>query len=80
MKKSLKKDITSSSSYICGAMNVTETRKMVQAFHLQNVEKKMKVTRGQKDTIGHFIVVHLVVKPLIWREAEVDHVLIETGI
>ena len=36
-KKSLKKDITSSSSYICGAMNVTETRKMVQAFHLQNV-------------------------------------------
>ena len=53
---------------------------MVQAFHLQNVEKKMKVTRGQKDTIGHFIVVHLVVKPLIWREAEVDHVLIETGI
>ena len=40
----------------------------------------MKVTRGQKDTIGHFIVVYLVVKPLIWSEAEVDHVVIETGI
>ena len=31
-------------------------------------------------TIGHFTVVHLVVKPLIWSEAEADLVVTETSI
>ena len=30
--------------------------------------------------IGHFIVVYLVAKPLIWSEAEGDLVVIETSI
>ena len=30
--------------------------------------------------IGHFTVVHLVAKPLIWSEAEGDLVVIETSI
>ena len=30
--------------------------------------------------IGYFTVVYLVTKPLIWIEAEVDHVVIETSI
>ena len=30
--------------------------------------------------IGYFTVVYLVAKPLIWSEAEVDHVVIETSI
>ena len=30
--------------------------------------------------IGHCTVMNLVVKPLIWSEAEGDHVVIETGI
>ena len=31
-------------------------------------------------TIGLFTVMKLVAKPLIWSEAEGDHVVIETGI
>ena len=31
-------------------------------------------------TIGNFTVVYLVAKPLIWNEAEFDHVVIETSI
>ena len=31
-------------------------------------------------TIGHFTVVHLVAKPLIWSEAEGDLVVIKTSI
>ena len=31
-------------------------------------------------TMGHFTVVYLVAKPLIWSEAEVDHVVIENSI
>ena len=31
-------------------------------------------------TIGHFAVVYLVAKPLIWSEAEGDLVMIETSI
>ena len=31
-------------------------------------------------TIGHFTVVHLATKPLIWSEAEGDLVMIETSI
>ena len=34
----------------------------------------------QSVTIGHFTVVHLVAKPLIWSEAEGDLVVIETSI
>ena len=30
--------------------------------------------------IGHFTVVYLIAKPLIWSEAEVDLVVIETSI
>ena len=30
--------------------------------------------------IGYFTVVYLVAKPLIWSEAEVDHVVTETRI
>ena len=30
--------------------------------------------------IGHFTVVYLVAKPLIWSEAEGDHVVIGTNI
>ena len=31
-------------------------------------------------TIGHFTVMNLVAKPLIWKEAEGDHVVIESSI
>ena len=31
-------------------------------------------------TIGQFAVVYLVAKPLIWSEAEADHIVIETNI
>ena len=31
-------------------------------------------------TIGHFIVVYLVAKPLIWKGAEGDNIVIETSI
>ena len=31
-------------------------------------------------SIGHFTVVYLVAEPMIWSEAEVDHVVIETSI
>ena len=34
----------------------------------------------QRRSIGHFTVVNLVAKPLIWSEAEGDHVVIETNI
>ena len=35
---------------------------------------------AQEVTIGHFTVVSLVAKPLIWSEAEGDLAVMETGI
>ena len=42
---------------------------------MMNVSKTSKTVR-----IGHFKVVYLIAKPLIWSEAEVDLVVIETSI
>ena len=37
-------------------------------------------TTAVQSSIGHFTVVYLVAKPLIWSEAEGDLVVIETSI
>ena len=42
---------------------------------MMNVSKTSKTVR-----IGHFTVVYLIAKPLIWSEAEGDLVVIETSI
>ena len=42
---------------------------------MMNVSKTSKTV-----TVGHFTVVYLIAKPLIWSEAEVDLVVIETSI
>ena len=42
---------------------------------MMNVSKTSKTVR-----IGHFTVVYLIAKPLIWSEAEVDLIVIETSI
>ena len=43
-------------------------------------EKNVSITNQKFRRIGHFTVVYLVAKPLIWSEAEGDLVVIETSI
>ena len=45
-----------------------------------NIQVGLEALHPIKVSIGHFTVVHLVAKPLIWSEAEGDLVVIETSI
>ena len=57
-------------------------------YHVQNIPIKGLHVQGPAtlckpatfSAIGHFTVVYLVAKPLIWSEAEGDLVVIETSI
>ena len=48
-------------------------KKKIQGMHLTS-----KVPSAAPTSIGHFTVVYLVAKPLIWSEAEGDIVVLET--
>ena len=65
--------------FVIKANSWYNTKPRIFSIHLKiQVYQLSKETNNSLQSIGHFTVVYLVAKPLIWSEAEGDHDVMET--